>query len=202
MSDDPSVEAAIDFLHGHTCADIRFDGHVERIKFVFAPDGRLVAPVMVAMLRAVDTSLAVPEDRAEAMELMVTLEAFEEHGEHGQLADRWRIYHGSPPDVRWARMAVDAARFEGLFIDGEPFGEGNALAGEEAALCREINREHIAELKCLCREGGGMDVERPLLVGVDKRGADVRTAFDILRVRFRQPVSSVVEARAMILSAQ
>lgn len=200
MHKDPAVESAIDFLRGHTRADLRFDGHIESIKYVFAPDGLLVAPVMVAMLSAADTVLFVPDDRQGAMEAMVTLEAFDESGQHGALADRWRIYHGDPPDVRWARMTVDAVRFSGLFIDGEAFHESNPLASGEAALCREVNQRHGASLRRICEERGGMRVEKPVMVGVDSRGLDVRAAFDVLRVRFPQEALAIDQARAMIIA--
>ena len=199
MHEDPNVEAALDHLHGHTQADLRFDEHFESIKYVIASDGRLVAPVMVAMLSAAETVLFIPEDREGCMEVMVTLEEFDEAGEQGSLADRWRIYHGEPPDVRWALMTIDAARFKGLFIDGEAFSESNPLAAGEAVLCREINSAHGDTLRRLCSERGGMDVEKPVLVGIDSRGIDVRSTFDIVRVRFDQPVRTLADAREALL---
>ncbi len=201
MHDDPHVEAAIDFVRGNTRADLRFDGHIESIKYVVAPDGRLVAPVMVAMLTAADTTLFVPDDREGAMELMVSLEAFEESGDMGMLADRWRIYHGEPPDVRWAVMTVDAARFESMFIDGEAFAESNPLIQGEAALCREINQSHVDALRKFSDRCGGMLIEHPVMVGVDPRGIDVRAAFDIVRVRFPRPPESIDDARRQIVDA-
>lgn len=199
MHDDQAVESAIDFVRGNSRADLRFDGHIESIKYVVAPDGRLVAPVMVAMLSAADTTLFVPDDRDGAMELMVTLEQFEEGGPDGTLADRWRIYHGEPPDVRWANMLIDAARFQGLFIDGEAFSEPNPLSPGEGSLCREINKSHQAALKKLCTDRGNMSVENPVMVGVDPRGIDVRAAFDIVRVRFPREAGSIGDARSMIV---
>lgn len=199
MHDDPAIESAIDFVRGNSRAVIRFDSHIESIKYVVAPDGRLIAPVMVAMLSAADTILFVPDDREGAMELMVTLVQFEETGEDGALADRWRIYHGEPPDVRWAHMIIDAARFQGLFIDGEAFSEPNPLAKGEGGLCREINKGHQAALRKLCAERGNMSVENPVMVGVDPRGIDVRAAFDIVRVRFPREAGSIGDARSLIV---
>jgi hypothetical protein len=202
MHDDPAVESSLDFLHGHKRADLHFDGHVQPLKYVIAADGRLVAPVMVAMLSAADTTLFVPEDREGAMELMVTLEQFEEGGELGGLADRWRIYHGEPPDVRWAVMTIDAAKYRGLFIDGEAFAEANPLSDAEPAFCREANQRHVGSVRRLCSERGGMDVENPVMVGIDPRGFDVRATFDIVRVRFPSAARTIAEARAMIVAAK
>ena len=201
MHADPNVEPALDHLHAHNRADLRFDEHFESIKYVIAPDGRLAAPVMVAMLSAAETVLFVPEDREGCMELMVTLEEFDEAGEHGSLADRWRIYHGDPPDVRWAIMTIDAARFKGLFIDGEAFAESNPLAAGEAALCRDINQRHTDALRRLSEERGGMRIEQPVLVGVDPRGINVRAAFDIVRVRFARQAKSIDDVKDMITGA-
>lgn len=202
MHEDPNVEAAVDFVRGNCRADLRFDGHTEPLKYVVAPDGRLIAPVMVAMLTAADTTLFVPDDREDAMELMVTLEQFQETGKNGALADRWRIYHGEPPDVRWAAMTVDAARFHGLFIDGEAFLESNPLIGGEALLCREINAKHIDVLRALCETRGPMRIEQPVMVGVDPRGVDVRSVFDVVRARFERAAQSIDDARSMILAAK
>jgi hypothetical protein len=201
MHADPAVEAAIDFLRSHTRGDLRFDGNFRPIKYVIAPeDGRLVAPVMVAMLRSVDTALLVPEDVDGALELMVTLEEFDERDSaHAALADRWRICHGAPEDVRWALMTIDAARFQGLFIDGEAFRESNPLQAGEAQLCRAMNNEHIDGLRRLCAERGGMSVENPVMVGLDQRGINVRAMFDIVRVRFPHEAKTIDEARRMLI---
>lgn len=202
MHVDPHVESAIDFVRSHSRADLRFDGHIESLKYVVWHDGRLVAPVMVAMLTAADTTLFVPDDRDGAMELMVTLEAFEESGEQGTMADRWRIYHGEPPDVRWAVMTIDAARFNGMFVDGEAFAESNPLASTEAALCREINQHHTPALRAFADKRGGMAIESPVLVGVDPRGADIRAAFDIVRAPFKIAAKSIDDARSQIIACQ
>ena len=204
MDSDPAVDAALGFLRGYARADLRFDEHVQPIKYVISPDnGRIVAPAMVAMLRALDTVLLVPEDREGAMELMVTLQEFDERpgNPHGRLADRWRIYHGEPQDVRWAIMTIDAARFDGLFVDAEAFAQANPLAADEAQLCREVNRMHVDALRRLCTERGGMQIDKPVLVGADARGLDVRSAFDIVRVRFDKPASTIDEVRRIITSA-
>ena len=70
----------------------RFDEHVHSLKFVVAPDGRLVAPVMVAALQTTDTALYIPDDDAPALELLVSLEPFEDAGATAAMADRWRCW--------------------------------------------------------------------------------------------------------------
>ncbi len=104
---DSLLERAICFLYANTTADLRFDEHLRGCRYVVGPRGRLVIPAMVAMLTAVDTVLFVPECAEGSMELLVTLEPLDEHGPHGALTDRWRIYHGDPEDVRWAVLDIE-----------------------------------------------------------------------------------------------
>src|SRR5688572_18821962 len=110
LMSDSTIDQAWAFIRGHTRGELRFDEHVVPKKYVIAPDGRLAAPVMVAMLLSADTVLFVPEFAEGAMELQVTMLQFEERGADAAIADRWRIYHGEPDDVRWAYLNLDAAR--------------------------------------------------------------------------------------------
>jgi hypothetical protein len=98
-------------------------------------------------------------------------------------------------------MTIDAARFEGLFIDGEAFAESNPFSSGESGLCREINTKHIDELRRFSEKRGPMRIEQPVMVGADPRGIDVRAAFDVVRVRFEREANSIDEARSMIRSA-
>ena len=188
MSDDV-IQRAHAFLRAEREGQLRFDGDAVTVKIVIAPDGWPVAPVMVAMLQAVETVLELPDDAEESLHLMVTLEPFTEDGPHAALADRWRIYHGDPPDVRWARMQVDAARFQGHFIDGEALVVPNPLAPLEPALLRRLNAGDRAPLSAACA-AAGVAAEKPLAVGIDPDGVDVRRAFDVVRVTFPERLSA------------
>ncbi len=192
MSDE-IVDRAREFLRGHLSGRIRFDGDALAIKVVVAPDGRLVASVMVAMLCALETVLELPDDSEESLHLMVTMEAFDEQGPDGALADRWRIYHGDPPDVRWAAMRVDAARFLGHFIDGEALEAPNPLAAVEPMLLRQLNHGDRALLRRACA-AANLASESPVAVGIDGGGLDVRRAFEVVRVRFPEPLSAAAFA--------
>jgi hypothetical protein len=192
------IDDACAYLRGHTSGELRFDEHTRPVKYVIAPDGRPVAPVMVATLQSVETVLFVPEERDGAMEVLVTPEEFEENGPHGGLADRWRIYHGEPEDVRWAFLDIDAARFERCIIDGEALVRPNPLATVEAPLCRWMNREHADDLRRICLHVDGREVERPLLVGIDPAGFDVRRKFDVIRVPAAAPMPDEAEARRVL----
>jgi hypothetical protein len=191
---DESVVDACRYLRAHLTGLISFDGEVVPIKLVIAPDGALIAPVMVAMLRSFDIALFMPDEGEDSMQMQVTLEEISEKGErdgapNGALCDRWRIYHGEPDDVRWARITIDAAKFRGLVFDGIALMRPNPLADIEPKLCRRINAEMRETLKAAVASVASLDVEDPRLVGVDPLGFDVRGRFDVVRLPADPPIS-------------
>lgn len=192
---DSIVDAAHAFLRGHTTGELRFEEHLRPVKYVITPDGRPAMPAMVAMIEAVDTVLFVPDCAEGAMELQVTLEPFEERGKDGAAADRWRIYHGQPDDVRWAYLHIDAARFQTLVIDGEVLVRPNPFTSDEGRLCKMMNQERPEDLKRMCAAFGGMDVEKPVMVGIDPLGIDVRAAFDVVRLPAPEPMATPQDAQ-------
>jgi hypothetical protein len=191
---DPLVEDAYDYLRSHLSGRIRFDQDRLEIRVAPAPDGTLVASVMVAMLRALDTVLELPDDGDDAMTVQVTLGEIREDGPDGALCDRWCIYHGQPPDVRWARMQIDAARYKGHFIDGLALARPNPFAAREPALCKEINAGHAALLAGAARAGGGHRLAEPRLVGVDPWGFDLRAHLGVVRVPCHPPLARPEDA--------
>ncbi len=176
-----SVEDAYRFLRSYTTGDLRFDENRRPLRYVIGPGGRLVAPVMYAMLDAVDAVLFVPEYQEGAMEVQVTLSLLDPVGPQGDLTDRWRIYHGEPQDVHWAVLDIDAVRYHEWVIDGAVLVRPNPLAAEEAGLCRRLNEDRDT-LRLVCRRAADTRVENPTLVGVDPLGFDVRRRFDVIRL--------------------
>jgi hypothetical protein len=198
-SDETSEEAlfireAQQFLRGHLAGTIRFDDEHVAIKVVVAPDGTLVAPVMVAMIRALDVALFLPDEDEESMHLQLTLEEIRETGDEAALCDRWRIYHGEPEDVRWARLSIDCARFGGHMLDGLALMQPNPLAKDEARLCREINATRRDTLRKAASRAAGLDIEDPRLVGVDPIGFDVRGRFEVHRIPVDPPIVDANDA--------
>jgi len=182
MSEAEIITGARAFLRANLTGTIGFDEEFIPIKVVVAPDGALVAPVMVAMLRALDVVIFLPAEDDAAMQLQVTLEEIQDSGEHAALCDRWRIYHGEPEDVRWARISIDAAKFDGRMFDGLALMEPNALAEAEPRICRKVNSEMRGLLKQACLRVAEVEIEDPRLVGVDPLGFDVRGRFDVVRL--------------------
>jgi hypothetical protein len=182
MSEAEIITGARAFLRANLTGTIGFDEEFIPIKVVVAPDGALVAPVMVAMLRALDVVIFLPAEDDAAMQLQVTLEEIQDAGEHAALCDRWRIYHGEPEDVRWARISIDAAKFDGRMFDGLALMEPNALAEAEPRICRKVNAEMRGLLKQACLRVAEVEIEDPRLVGVDPLGFDIRGRFDVVRL--------------------
>ncbi len=183
------IASAYRSLRHHLVGVLRFDEHVRPIRVIVAPDGRLVAPVMVAMIEAAETVLYLPDEGDDSLQVLVTLDPFDERGPHGALADRWCAYHGEPPDVRWAFMLIDAARYEGHFIDGIALAIENRLVADEPRLCRELNARTDL-LQRMSKSAIDVELEKPVLVGVDQHGFDLRGAFDIFRVHLDEPIGS------------
>ncbi|MSR29423.1 MAG: hypothetical protein EXS03_07625 [Phycisphaerales bacterium] len=190
-------EEAYSWLRSHLCGYLRFDGERIPLKIAPLPDGGFVAPVMVAMLMAADTVLELPDDGEQDLHLMVSLEKFDERSDAQGRADRWRTYHGSPPDVNWARIVIDACKFRGYFIDGEVFLRPNPLASKEGAICRTINATLQDTLRGAIRVQWATDAINQTLVGVDPWGFDVRREHDIVRLRLGAGVTVDDEPSAL-----
>lgn len=176
------ADEAYQFMRAHLHGKIRFGEDRVDIRVAPTPSGHLVASVMVAMLRSVDTVLELPDDSDDALVLQVTLEQIDERGPEGAICDRWCIYHGEPPDVRWARMQIDAARFKGYFIDGQALMRENPFASQEAALCKELNSSCQEQVIRAARASGEHLLVDPKVVGVDPWGIDARAQLGIARI--------------------
>lgn len=204
---EPIIQQAVAAVRSHFAGELRFDEHLRPLRYVTAPDGLLIAPVMVAMARSVDTVLFVPECADDALEAQVTIEQFEETAQgNGALTDRWRIYHGEPEDVNWARLCIDAVRFRGHVIDGDAVMQPNPLADDMPRLCRQINTDLRDAVRLLCEHIAETDVASPVVVGIDSMGIDVRRKFDVVRIAFDAPQgtadAAMAELRRMIDDAR
>jgi hypothetical protein len=175
------ADEAYQFMRAHLHGKIRFGEDRVEIRVAPTPSGHLVASVMVAMLRSVDTVLELP-DSDDALVLQVTLEQIDERGPDGAMCDRWCIYHGEPPDVRWARMQIDAARYKGYFIDGQALMRENPFASQEGALCKELNSSCQEQVIRAARASGEHLLIDPKVVGVDPWGIDARAQLGIARI--------------------
>jgi hypothetical protein len=157
--------------------------------------GEFVFPVNAFSLDARESILWLPEERNNAMQILVELNEID--GSNSEPADRWRIYHGEPTDNNWVSASPQAVRFGSLVADGSDIELSNPLAATEPALCKEFNadRERLGRLATAFdarSQGDG------LLVGVDPMGIDIRSRFDIVRLPFGERVVEGAEASSYI----
>ena len=185
------------FLRSNSTCTLRFGENMQDMSYVIAPSGELVISAMVAMLQPCDTIMYVPDYGDDCMEMHVSLEQFSEEGADGFLADRWQVYHGEPPDMQWAKVNIDAARFHEMFIDGEYLQQENSLQEAEASLCKALNTSHLEQVKAMCMTVANVELHDPVVVGVDSLGIDLRATFGIVRVPFDSPVHSGDEVLSM-----
>ena len=168
------------------------------MKFVVDPaDGRLCGPVMVAAILASQHVLHLPEETDDPAAMRVLLSP-EQLDDDPPIADRWRVYHGEPEDVRWAAFWIDFAKREGVVVDGDALMSAHPFASDAPAIINELNADP-ARLATLCTKAGGMrEVESPVAVGVDPLGVDVRARFDTVRLPFPNEATTAEEARKRI----
>lgn len=193
-------DAAWMYLRSNTTASLRFGEHFQDISFVIGHQGEIVISAMYAMLQPCDTILYVPDYSDDCMEMHVSLRQFSEHGEEGRLADRWQVYHGTPPDVQWAILEIDAARFHEMFVDGEGLQRENPFAEDEPSLCKQMNTTHQEQVSNACVANTHIEVNNPLVVGVDPLGIDVRASHGIIRIQFESEMQNTAVVLEFISS--
>ncbi len=192
-------DAAWKFLRNNTTAMIRFGEHSHDVSYVICPTGELVIPAMVAMLQPCDVIMFVPDYSEDCMEMHVSLRQFMATGEEGLFADRWNVYHGESPDVQWALVTIDAARFHEMFIDGNTLCRENVLAKEEPSICKELNANYVDAVRSVCLANTNVEVVEPVVVGVDSLGFDVRAPFGIVRVPAIEPFASADDVLSLFI---
>lgn len=159
------------------------------------PSGDLVFPVHSSVFDSGETVLWLPEERRDAMQVLVEL--VEVDGSNAESADRWRIYHGDPDETCWAHAKLLAVRFGSLIADGSDLDLSNPLAKDEPSICKHFNKDP-GELGLIAAQLDPRSSGDGLLVGVDPLGIDIRTRFDIVRVPFGDAVTDGEAARGRI----
>lgn len=179
-ADAQALEHARSVFNANPEGRLLFDEHAITIKYIVDPkDGRLVASVPVAVFSAADLVLNVPEETADALQLLVSAEECDEC----TATDRWLAYHGEPEHVRWATFWIDSARHGPWVFDGDALTLPNPLIAHETALCKLLNTDK-AKLAKVCQRFAGVPVPDPVCVGVDPRGLHIRARFGVVRVEF------------------
>lgn len=155
------------------------------VRFVLDPGtGMLVMPVEGWVLDHAECVLFLPDERADALQVMVELSP----GIEGALEDRWQAYHGVSRLRAWVRGRPAGARRESEVSEGD-VRAANELRAHEARLVRLCN-ERRAALSQACRRLAGVEVDEACCVGVDEYGLDVRARFGIVRAEFPREEAS------------
>jgi hypothetical protein len=150
------------------------------VRFVIdGATGRLVLPVEQWMLDHMDAVIFMPEERNDALQVHVELDATA----CGAGEDRWAAYHGAPRLRLWAAARVVGLRREADVCDEREVCAANPLRTAESRLLRVLNAERGA-LSATCERLAGVCVTDACAVGIDPFGIDVRARFGIVRVEF------------------
>jgi hypothetical protein len=182
-------------LRGHHRGVMLADEVAHRVRFVLDPrDGAVAMPVSIGMLEAEQHVLLVPEEGEAALQLLLEAEPIDRDDE---VADRWRIYHGPEDEMRWAKFAIRSGKRGAVVVDGDELSLRNPLRTAEPGICKRMNAD-TAALVALCVKFTGVETTKPVFVGVDPLGADVRGRFDVLRLWFPHAAGSGAEAASML----
>lgn len=187
-------------LRAHRAGVLLVDGMPRTVRYVLDP--RDSAPVLSTARDAADAddlTLCVPDDAADDAAqfagALVTLDP--EASAHAALVDRWMIYHGKPDVPAFFRLQVDGVKHAGVVFEADAALAPNAFAHDEARVCRELNADPH-RVRRLCRAALDDAPERPLVVGIDPDGLDVRGQHRVFRVHFTHRADTLSQALEMI----
>lgn len=150
------------------------------VRFVIeGTTGRLIMPVEQWMLDHMDAVIFMPEERHDALQVLVELDP----DACGAGQDRWAAYHGASKLRCWAAARVVGLRRAGEVSEEKELCAANPLRGTESRLLRLLNADRGA-LSALCERLAGVSVADACAVGIDPMGVDVRARFGIVRAEF------------------
>lgn len=148
---------------------------------------RFVLPVPPAAFDADEVVIWIPEDRTDALQVLVS--PFEIDGMTEPTADRWRIYHGQEPDAHWAAAEPIGIRLGPMVAGGDEVDLANRLASHEPRLCKLFNADP-AGIGSLAHAFDPRSHGVCTLVGIDHLGLDIRSRWDVVRVPFGASIQS------------
>jgi hypothetical protein len=190
----PLVTAPSRELRRHSLGVIELGGDFRPSLYVLDPTrGSPVVCVSHDVLEAEACTFHVPEDREDALQLLVEPTELDPHTDAA--CDRYLIYHGKGGAARWARLEIQSAKMLGVVFD--ECAAANALAEHEAALCKRLNADKARVRAALLRLAEIIE-DAPTVVGVDQDGLDVRTRRGIVRLEFPHTAPNVESAERMI----
>lgn len=158
--------------------------------------GRLALPMTPTQQRAESVVLMVPDERDDALQLLLRVEPLEDW-RGAEVCDRHLAYHGRCAAQAWAWASAECVKNGGVVLEPGALGLINPLAGVEPALCKRLNRDRAA-LMALLERLTRQAIDEPVVVGVDPLGLDVRGAFGVARAPWPARLESVDTAGATV----
>ncbi|HZW10146.1 MAG TPA: DUF2470 domain-containing protein [Phycisphaerales bacterium] len=194
---DPTPEDAVRALRAAAEAHLVVsDGDVRRVRYVIdRRRGLLLLPIPADLTELAEAQLLIPSEQTPVVTAMITIQATSSPPADAEI--RFEIYHGQAREATWALAAVEAVRYHGEAFDGEEIELTDEIIADEPDLCRRLNAAPNV-LRDLCARFARAAVERPVAVGVDPDGIDVRARFGIVRVEFDEPARNPEQARERI----
>lgn len=181
---------------------LRADGDIAEVRFVTRREtGSPAVPLGKTQLEADELVLFLPDDRFGALEVLVEQTPLE--GLAAEISrDRYLAYHRRVDSGRFAELAVVSGRADDRVFDGDQLAGPSPIAAAEPALCKRLNADPDGLRALTHHLAGGRGLAEPpseaLCVGVDGAGADVRIAFEVVRIEWPKPVTNRADAEAMI----
>ncbi len=174
----------------------RADGTPFECRYIVDGDsGELVIGLDRPALDADELTLCLPDDTFDAE---ATLLVHAHDAREDRWTDRHLAYHPDARPPALARAAVDSAKLrDGDIVEGSMLGLTNPLLDAEPALCKSLNADRDA-LRKLCGLMTGTEPERPVAVGVDRYGIDVRGRFGVIRLDLPAPCGDPAEAEKVV----
>jgi hypothetical protein len=194
---DPTPAHAVRALRASAEAHLSVgEDSVRRVRYIIdRRRGGIVFPLAGDLREAGEAQLLVPSEHDPVVAALLSIHAMPSAPADAEI--RYEIYHGRAREPAWAIASVEALRYHGEAFDGEEIELRDALLEHEPELCRMLNADPEA-LRELCARFARASVERPVAVGVDPDGIDVRARFGIVRIDFDEPVGTPGEARERI----
>ena len=190
---DTNFTKALHMLLKYRKGDLIFDDNIISIKYIIQKNGRLLVPSMVAMLRAENTILVIPEDSSETENLQLQISLTKADSKQTvQESEKWNIYHGNSPDIHWATVDIDGAKIGRHWVDGEALMLENPLDKVNSNICSLINSKHSENIKNTLK-AINITSPNPKIVGVDPWGIDIRGELCTFRIDADKKIKNLAD---------
>lgn len=139
--------------------------------------------------------LCIPDDSPDSLQLTLKLASTTDDA-LSHAADRFRAYHPTT-NGRWILADILCAKLATIVLDADELPLHPTLpSAAQSAARRHLNADPH-RLAALCKALLNIDIDTPLVVGIDELGIDVRTTFSPVRLKLPIP-ATIAELDALI----